>query len=101
MTTSAKIITDSISDLQIRITTMELSYPLIVHAEFMTHRMFSRNAASNRAIPTSKIIDQVEIDAFYPDYWGKNHTEGVTHIDKYKNYWSGNLRGWIQYRQLI
>ena len=72
MTTSAKIIADSISEHGIRITTMELCYPLIVHAEFMTHRMFSRNAASNRAIPTSKIIEQVENDGFYPTYWGKN-----------------------------
>lgn len=72
MTTSAKIIADSISDSQIRITTMELSYPLIVHAEFMTHRMFSRNAASNRAIPTRKIIDQVEKNPFVPTYWGKD-----------------------------
>lgn len=72
MTTSAKIIADSISEHGIRITTMELCYPLIVHAEFMTHRMFSRNAASNRAIPTKKIIDKVKNDAFYPAYWGKN-----------------------------
>lgn len=72
MTTSAKIIADSISDSQIRITTMELKYPLIIHGEFMTHRVFSRNAASNRAIPTKKIIDQVETDAFYPSHWGIN-----------------------------
>ncbi len=72
MTTSAKIIADSISEHGIRITTMELCYPLIVHAEFMTHRMFSRNAASNRAIPTHRIIEQVESGAFYPTHWGKN-----------------------------
>ena len=29
------------------------------------------------------------------------HTEGVTHIDRYKNYWSGNFRGWIMYRKLL
>lgn len=72
MTTSAKIIADSISEHGIRITTMELCYPLIVHAELMTHRMFSRNAASNRAIPTHRIIEQVESGAFYPTHWGKN-----------------------------
>lgn len=27
--------------------------------------------------------------------------EGITHTDRYGNYWSGNLRGWIQYRQLL
>lgn len=40
MSTYAKVIADSISTDGIRLTTMELSYPLIVHAEFMTHRMF-------------------------------------------------------------
>lgn len=71
MTIIAKVIADSIAN-GIRLTTMELSYPLIVHAEFMTHRMFSRNAASNRAIPTRKIIEQVEKNPFVPNYWGKN-----------------------------
>ena len=32
-----------------------------------------------------------------PDYW----PEGVTHMDKDYNLWSGNLKGWIQHRQLI
>lgn len=40
MTTYAKIIADSISDHGIRLPTLELRYPLIVHAQFMTHRMF-------------------------------------------------------------
>lgn len=75
MKTYAKMISDSISATSnIRLCTMELCYPLIVHAELMTHRMFSRNAASNRAIPTRKIIEQVEIDAFYPTYWGSNQS---------------------------
>ena len=26
---------------------------------------------------------------------------GVTHMDREYNYWSGNFRGWTQYRQLI
>ena len=28
-------------------------------------------------------------------------TKGITHMDRAGNYWSGNLRGYIQYRQLI
>jgi len=27
--------------------------------------------------------------------------KGITHIDREGRYWSGNFRGWIQYRQLI
>ena len=26
---------------------------------------------------------------------------GVTHVDRNYNLWSGNFRGWIQYRQLV
>jgi thymidylate synthase ThyX len=44
---SAKIIADSVSsDTNQRIITMELEYPRFIHSEFMTHRVFSRNAAS-------------------------------------------------------
>jgi hypothetical protein len=44
MTISADVIADSISPLGIRITTMALVYPRFIHAEYMTHRVFSRNA---------------------------------------------------------
>lgn len=54
------------------IVTFELVYPRIVHSEFMTHRMFSRNAASSRAIPIAKIIDMVRKDPAVPSHWGKN-----------------------------
>ena len=36
--------------------TMELVYPHIVHAHLLTHRVFSRNTASSRAIPSSTPI---------------------------------------------
>lgn len=39
--------------------TFELVYPRYIHSEFMTHRVFSRNASSSRAIPVSKVIQQV------------------------------------------
>lgn len=48
----------------------------IVHisgnCEMMTHRMFSRNSASSRAIPTVKVIEQVEKSPAMPIHWGKN-----------------------------
>lgn len=55
----AKIIKDSISPAKIRITTFVLTYPRMIHSEFMTHRMFSRNASSSRAIPVKKQIKMV------------------------------------------
>lgn len=72
MTISARIIADSISDAGIRITTMELEYPRFIHAEFMTHRVFSRNAASSRAIPVAKAIDLIKTNTAMPIHWGKN-----------------------------
>jgi thymidylate synthase ThyX len=49
----AKVITDSISKhTGQRITTFELDYNRYIHGELMTHRVFSRNSSSSRAIPT-------------------------------------------------
>lgn len=67
-----KIIADSISLVGKRITTMQLKYPRFIHSEFMTHRVFSRNASSSRAIPVAKIIEQVRDDPAMPIHWGKN-----------------------------
>lgn len=43
-----------------------------VLAEFNTHRMFSRNSASSRAIPIKKQIERVTSDPAIPVEWGKN-----------------------------
>lgn len=74
MTISAKVICDSINQYGNRLTTFQLRYPRFIHAEFMTHRMFSRNASSSRAIPVSKLIEDIERDPVYPSFWGKNQT---------------------------
>ena len=55
-----------------RITTFVCTYPRIIHAEIMTHRMFCRNAASSRAIPVKKMLKQITDDPFIPIRWGKN-----------------------------
>ncbi len=68
----AKVILDSISAEDVRLTTLELTYPRFIHAELMTHRTFSRNASSSRAIPVTKLT-QAAIDnpAFFV-HIGKN-----------------------------
>jgi thymidylate synthase ThyX len=73
---TADIIADSISYVGKRITTLSLYYPRFIHAEFMTHRMFSRNASSSRAIPTEKLIQDIIDNPVEPVYWGKN-TRGM------------------------
>lgn len=40
-----------------------------VLAEFNTHRIFSRNSASSRAIPVEKQLEQVKEDPAYPVSW--------------------------------
>jgi thymidylate synthase ThyX len=72
LTHSAKIIADSVSPDGVRLTTIECVYPRIIHAEMMTHRVFSRNAASSRAIPVEKMIRMVEENPYIPTHWGKN-----------------------------
>lgn len=70
---TAKIIADSISSVSgDRITTFELEYHRYVHAELMTHRMFSRNAASSRAIPVKNMLELVCNSPAMPIHWGKN-----------------------------
>lgn len=71
---SAKIILDSVGPNGARLTTFELRYPRFIHAELMTHRMFSRNSASSRAIPTEKLLKQIEEDPAMPVWWGKNQS---------------------------
>ncbi len=72
MTITAQIIADSISPEGIRLTTMQLRYPRFIHAEFLTHRVFSRNASSSRAIPVAKMIEDLRRDPAMPVYWGSN-----------------------------
>lgn len=72
MTITAQIIADSISPEGKRLTTMQLRYPRLIHAEFMTHRVFSRNASSSRAIPVKKMIEDLRRDPAMPVFWGSN-----------------------------
>lgn len=70
---TATVIQDSIAN-GIRLTTFELDYPRFVHAELMTHRMFSRNAASSRAIPIAKMHEHIKTNMAMPVHWGKNQS---------------------------
>jgi len=72
MAYNAKILKDSLSPAGVRLTTLEVTFPRIVLAEFNTHRVFSRNSASSRAIPVEKMLKKVQEDPFIPIYWGKN-----------------------------
>lgn len=69
---TAKILAYSIAPNGQKIVSWELEYPRFIHGEFMTHRLFSRNAASSRAIPVKSMIAQVMAKPAAPVHWGKN-----------------------------
>jgi len=74
MAIKAQIIADSIGPTNKRLTTWILEYPRFVHSELMTHRVFSKNAASSRAIPVEKMIQSVIDNPAIPVWWGKNQS---------------------------
>ena len=96
MTCDVKIIEDSINTTNgVRLTTFELRYWRSIHGELMTHRAFSRNASSSRAIPISTFLKQVWNDPASPIHWGANNAgmqseKELTGIKKYcaKKLWN-------------
>jgi thymidylate synthase ThyX len=66
VTISTEIILDSINPAGARVTTFVLRYPRFIHAELMTHRAFSRNASSSRAIPFNRLVKDTWADIAYP-----------------------------------
>lgn len=92
MTIEAHIIEDSISESGHRLVTWKLTYPRFIHSELMTHRVFSRNAASSRAIPTKKWITAIEEEPAMPIHWGANRSgmqasEQIDNIEAAEREW--------------
>lgn len=69
---SAKILAYSRDHRGRYIVSWELEYPRFIHGEFMTHRLFSRNAASSRAIPVATMIQAILDQPAAPIHWGQN-----------------------------
>lgn len=70
MAYDCRIERDSISERGHRVTTMVVTMPRIVLAEFNTHRVFSRNSASSRAIPVRTQLQKLAEDPFIPIEFG-------------------------------
>lgn len=71
---TAKIIADSANPAGSRLTSFLLKFPRFILAEFNTHRVFSRNAASSRAIPLLKMIKAIQENPAWPERWGSNQS---------------------------
>ena len=63
----AVVVADSIAQ-GVRLTTLEVTFPRYILAEFNTHRVFSRNSASSRAIPVRTRVRQVRENPFIPEF---------------------------------
>lgn len=82
---SAKVICDSLSPYGVRLTTLEVKFHRFVLAEMNTHRAFSRNTASSRAIPYRKMRESVMTDPAVPLVWpneqsGMQGGKGLEHL---------------------
>lgn len=69
---NANLVAYSISPEGKKIATFELTYHRYIHGEFMTHRLFSRNAMSSRAVPVNKMLEIIREAPAMPIHWGKN-----------------------------
>lgn len=98
---SATVVADSINPDGIRLTSMVVTLPRIVLAEFNTHRMFSRNSASSRAIPVEKMIRMVEENPFVPSHWGKNQ-KGMQAEEEFHPVMHPHFKGvWLDARDAV
>jgi thymidylate synthase ThyX len=87
-----EIVLDSVSPVGCRLTTFALTYPRFVHAELMTHRVFSRNSASSRAIPSERMRTLVKEHPALPVWWGKNQA-GMQAREELELEWTGPMTG--------
>lgn len=71
---TATIIADSVNAKGKRLTTFLCVFPRIILAEVNTHRMFTRNSASSRAVPFARMLKRVMKDPFIPVRWMKDHS---------------------------
>jgi thymidylate synthase ThyX len=67
---SATVIADSVSAITgVRLTTIEVTLHRFVLSELNTHRVFSRNSASSRAIPSRLTMGRVAANPAMPTVW--------------------------------
>ena len=68
---AAEVVADSLAD-GVRLSTLVVTMPRMVLSEFNTHRAFSRNSASSRAIPVARLVEAVRTSPFVPEAFAAN-----------------------------
>lgn len=72
MSYKATVLADSVTASGHRLTSFEARFPRLILPEFNTHRLFSRNSASSRAIPVIKLLRALLEGPFEPARFGIN-----------------------------
>jgi hypothetical protein len=91
---SAEVVADSFHN-RSRLTTFEVNLPRFLLPELNTHRDFSRNSASSRAIPVWKQLDKVLNSAFIPLQFGRNKAgmQSAEHVSEEDN--AASRQNWL------
>lgn len=66
--------------------------------EFNTHRVFSRNASSSRAIPVATMLKEVMDNPVIPIYWGKNQKGMQSFEEVSEEVKAKALKSWLEAR---
>lgn len=102
---TATVVQDSLSN-GVRITTLELEYPRFIHAEVLTHRQFSRNSASSRAVPVEDMLSLVSSNPAQPVWWGKQQSgmqawEEIDDPSVAETYWNAARYSALDYAETL
>ena len=106
MSYSAEVIADSIAQ-GVRLTTLEVTFPRYILAEFNTHRVFSRNSASSRAIPVKRRAQQVRENPFVPEFTknksGMQADEllASSSARNAEGYWVGSAKTSVEFAEML
>lgn len=89
MTIKVEVILKSSSDYCPDLASVQCRYPRFIHSEVMTHRVFSRNSSSSRAIPVDRLIEDVMADPATPVYWGAEQPgmQAGDELESGEDYW--------------
>lgn len=103
---ATKILLDSVAPCGKRLTTWELTYPRFVHAELMTHRLFSRTTARCARVSYLTHDGARDIDKdieLHDQLSKKGHWSPFEHVAMAlkEPQRHGNFIGWMQYRKFF
>lgn len=87
--------------------TFILEYPRAIHAQLLTHRVFSKNSSSSRAVPIKKAIQQIKDNPAKP-IWTSNQKgmqgpviEDAPTLDILAKLWNGMFDTTVRFVELM